>query len=140
MHSLRNENTMIVVAVVLLLLPLVAARALDAEQRATPFGRVHRDCFHEVPSGSQLTRLPEGGLLVSDERGTPLRRLPPCAHAVPLTPRAPAARTAASASASSAAANATAKLGTYDGWLAYTQWENAGAANGGRCAQLRLLR
>ena len=70
----------------------------------TPWGRVPRECYHEVPSGAQLARIDGGGMLVSDSNGSPLRVLKACEH------------------------NLAQKrsVGAYDGWLAYTQFENPG--------------
>jgi hypothetical protein len=85
-------------------------------------GYVHEKCHHDVPSGSQLKRVPGGrGMDVFDASGAFLRRLPACrAESTFYKPKPVDA-----ALKSQTNNNVTNKnVGAYDGWLAYTTYEH----------------
>lgn len=100
--------------VTLLLASVVAKKTskLSATHVPTPYGYVHRDCYHEVPSGVQLVRHPQSGagLIVNDKDGKRIGAIPACKVPTPFITKS--------------TNNSVANLGTYDGWLAYTTFEN----------------
>jgi hypothetical protein len=83
---------------------------LSATHVPTPYGYLHRDCYHEVPSGAQLVRAPEGGVIVRDRSGKRLGQIPACTVPSPFITKANF--------------NSSSNLGTYNGWLAYTTYNN----------------
>jgi hypothetical protein len=98
---------------------VAASQNIRETHKATPFGYVHRDCYHVVPSGSHLKRdLQRGDMIVDDEQGRTIRRLPRCVAEN------------AFVSKKRALGNYTnSHFGTYDGWLAYTTFENKPGIN-----------
>jgi len=97
----------------ILFIGFVSAVNIRDTHKATPFGYVHRDCYHVVPSGSQLMRDAEG-MRVHNEQGVQIGRLPFCT--------APNAFVSARAGRNNNTANNG--FGTYDGWLSYTTFQH----------------
>jgi len=102
-----------------ILVAVAVAVNIRDTHKATPFGYVHRDCYHTVPSGSHLVRdIKHGGMFVQNEEGAKTGYLPRCT-----VPNAFVSKKVAHGNATGGNHFGT-RLGSYDGWLAYTTYEN----------------
>lgn len=110
---------MLRVLVLLLVAWMATAKAPSAEYRTVPggYGYVHSDCLYEVPNGAWVEDSGADGVTVvrAHEHGPALLVLPACPHA---------RVSASSQAARRAAADAPKNVGSYDGWLAYTQYKS----------------
>ena len=119
----------------------VSAKAPSSEWKPVPggYGYVHSDCLYEVPNGAWIeeqassaaaaaaaaaasSHEPRYTVVRAHQHGPVVLVLPPCPH--PRISAYAAAAAAAARSSSPHAAAAAQDVGSYDGWLAYTQYKS----------------